>query len=204
MMALGQLPEMHAWWDMERSAEIVDLTTEFLPQQSAKLAEAPLRTAPPPRYLWNAIPPPGVYYRTQPEPTRLAQAALNGHGRFRSCLKSISSILQRKTAWHLNSITVSNFAVRYAKSLIVVFAVQRLLAIASPRSSLSSFGHGFRGKGRINAVWLPFLDQVGINLVVQKSLKSVSSYAFILSETLHKTPGTNCIQGNLRDPLFQL
>ena len=50
-LRLGLLPEIHVWVGLPDQNELLDFSTKFLPQQSAKDGLA-WRTAPPPDFLW--------------------------------------------------------------------------------------------------------------------------------------------------------
>ena len=51
-VALGFLPEMHVWCALPDRQEIIDPTTQFLPQQTLETAGLAWREAEPPEYLW--------------------------------------------------------------------------------------------------------------------------------------------------------
>lgn len=52
-VARGKLPEMHCWVGIKETRELVDVSTEFLPDQCKKLSGMDWRTPPPPPFVWD-------------------------------------------------------------------------------------------------------------------------------------------------------
>lgn len=52
-VARGELPEMHCWVGIKETRELVDVSTEFLPDQCKKLSGMDWRTPPPPPFVWD-------------------------------------------------------------------------------------------------------------------------------------------------------
>lgn len=52
-VARGELPEIHCWVGIKETRELVDVSTEFLPDQCKKLSGMDWRTPPPPPFVWD-------------------------------------------------------------------------------------------------------------------------------------------------------
>lgn len=52
-VARGELPEMHCWVGIKETREIVDVSTEFLPDQCKRLSGMDWRMPPPPPFVWD-------------------------------------------------------------------------------------------------------------------------------------------------------
>lgn len=70
-LAMGALPEMHAWAALPVEQEIIDLTTGFFPQECGKILQKTWRHTLPPTYFWGGVNdlPEGVVYRPDPGAT---------------------------------------------------------------------------------------------------------------------------------------
>lgn len=52
-VARRTLPEMHCWVGIKETRELVDVSTEFLPDQCKRLAGMDWRMPPPPPFVWD-------------------------------------------------------------------------------------------------------------------------------------------------------
>lgn len=52
-VARRTLPEMHCWVGIKETRELVDVSTEFLPDQCKKLSGMDWRMPPPPPFVWD-------------------------------------------------------------------------------------------------------------------------------------------------------
>lgn len=83
-LAKGQLPEMHVWAAVAPTREIIDVTTQYWPEQAKKTANLDWPGPKPPPYLWATVDnwPARVYYIPTIQATDIAyqliKLSLNG------------------------------------------------------------------------------------------------------------------------------
>ncbi len=79
-LKLGRLPEIHLWIGLPDQNELVDFSTQWLPQQAAQQGLT-WRTEPPPDFLWCGPfdLPAGVVYQPEMEAIQFALNFIRAH-----------------------------------------------------------------------------------------------------------------------------
>jgi len=80
-LAVGQLPELHAWAAIPETQEIIDFTTCYVPEQCERILKIKWQAPKPPPYLWCAEAgiPDGVIYRPDLDAIRFALMVWTQH-----------------------------------------------------------------------------------------------------------------------------